>query len=65
MLEIEKKESTKLKLFRNYLSRSAKALRTIRAGRVRAGRVRAVKEMFTRKLNQELEISGNTGIITK
>ena len=60
MLEIEKKESTKLKLFRNYLSRSAKALRTIRAGRVRA-----VKEMFTRKLDQELEISGNTGIITK
>ena len=60
MLEIEKKESTKLKLFRNYLSRSAKALSTIRAGRVRP-----VKEMFMSKLDQELEISGNTGIITK
>ena len=35
MLEIEKKES-KVKLFRNYSSRLARALSTIRAGRARA-----------------------------
>ena len=40
MLEIEKKES-KVKLFRNYSSRLARALSTIRAGRARA-----VEKMF-------------------
>ena len=47
LLEIEKKESKKLKLFRNYSSRLAKALSTIRAGRARA-----IEEIFKRKLTE-------------
>ena len=44
---IEKKESKKLKFFRNYSSRLARVLSTIRAGRARE-----VEEMFTRKLTK-------------
>ena len=52
MLENEKKESKTLKLFRNYSSKLATALSTIRAGRARA-----VEKMFLRKLELEARTS--------
>ena len=55
MLEIEKNEIKTLIVLRNYSSRLARTLSTIRA----CSRARAVEEMFMRKLSRTVDISGN------
>ena len=54
--KLRKREVKNKNYFRNYFSRLARALSTIRAGTARV-----VEEMFTRKLIKELGMSENSG----